>query len=78
MRLFGSVTVPPNKGGRPRKLTPLMIQVLCDHLLEKPQLYVDDMIVFLYDEFEELFTESSVLRSGGSRDSLASRSSPLR
>lgn len=39
-----------------------MVQVLCDHLLEKPQLYLDEMIIFLYDEFHELFTKSSIRR----------------
>lgn len=63
VRLFGSVTAPPNKGGRPRSITPLMIQVLCDHLLEKPQLYLNEMIVFLWDEFDILVSQSSIRRA---------------
>lgn len=61
IRMFGSVTAPSNKGGRPQSLTPLMIQVLCDHLLEKPQLYLDEMVVFLWDEFQVLVTFFSFL-----------------
>lgn len=57
--MFGSVTAPSNKGGRPRSLTPLMIQVLCDYLLEKPQLYLDEMVVFLWDESQVPVTKWS-------------------
>lgn len=63
VRSFGSVTAPPNKGGRPRSLTPLMVQVLCDHLVEKPHLYLDEMAVFLWDEFEVLVTTWSIRRA---------------
>jgi len=63
VRLFGSVTAPPNKGGRPRSLTPLMVQVLCDHLVEKPHLYLDEMAVFLWDEFGVLVTTWSIRRA---------------
>lgn len=52
VRLFGSVRAPPNKGGRPRSITPDMIKALCDYLLEKPHLYLDEMAVFLWDEFK--------------------------
>jgi hypothetical protein len=49
--MFGGVKAPPNKGGRLRSLTPVMIKALCDHLLEKPHLYQDEMAVFLWDGF---------------------------
>lgn len=60
VRSFGSVTAPPNKGGRPRSLTPLMVQVICDHLVEMPRLYLDGMAVFLWNEFEVLVTTWSI------------------
>lgn len=47
VRLFGSVTAPANKDGRPRSISPLMVLVLCDHLLEKAHMYLDEMAVFL-------------------------------
>ena len=47
LRLFGSVKAPPNKEKRLRSLTPIMIQVLLDHLLEKSYLYFDEMAIFL-------------------------------
>lgn len=40
-----------------------MIQTLCDHLLEKPGLYVDEMVLFLWDEFYVWVTCSSVKRA---------------
>ncbi|EED14549.1 conserved hypothetical protein [Talaromyces stipitatus ATCC 10500] len=52
MRQFGSVKAPPNRRGRPRTLAPFMIQALCDHLLEKPYLYLDEMALFIWDEFQ--------------------------
>ncbi|CDM32992.1 Probable transposable element [Penicillium roqueforti FM164] len=41
--MFGSVKAPLNKGGRQRSITPVMLEALCDHLLEKPTLYLDGM-----------------------------------
>ena len=62
MRLFGGVKVPPNKGGRPRSLTPVMVKALCDHLFEKPHLYLDEMAHFLWEEFETEITLCSISR----------------
>jgi hypothetical protein len=44
---YGTIKAPPNGGGRPRSITPLMLKALCDHLLEKPELYLEEMAVFL-------------------------------
>jgi transposase len=68
LRLFGSVRAPPNGVGRPRSITPPMLEALCDHLLEKPDLYLDEMVIFLWDEFRVLvstFTVGRALRSAG-------------
>lgn len=40
LRLFGSFHAPPNRIGRRRSITPPMLEALCDHLLEKPGLYL--------------------------------------
>jgi hypothetical protein len=40
-----------------------MIEALCDHLSEKPGLYLDEMAIFLWDEFHTLVTASSTGRS---------------
>lgn len=49
--LFGSVKAPHMRRGRPRRLTPEMIKALCDYLIEKPYSYLDESVIFLYDEF---------------------------
>ena len=36
---------------------------ICEHLLEKPNLYQDEMAVFLWDEFEVLITNFSIGRA---------------
>lgn len=63
IRMFGSVKAPPNKGGRPQSVTPIMLEALCDHLLEKPNLYLDEMAIFLWDEFAIQATKSSISRA---------------
>ncbi len=37
-----------------------MLDALCDHLFEKPGLYLDEMVIFLWDEFQMLATASSI------------------
>ena len=37
--------------GRPRTIISPMLEALCDGLLEKPGLYLDEMAIFLFDEF---------------------------
>ena len=63
LRLFGSVHAPPNWIGWRQSITPPMLEALCDHLLEKPRLYLDEMVVFLWDEFQMLTTTSSIRRA---------------
>jgi hypothetical protein len=40
-----------------------MLEALCEHLLEKPSLYQDEMAVFLWDEFRVLVTTCSISRA---------------
>jgi hypothetical protein len=40
-----------------------MLAALCEHLLEKPELYQDEMAVFLWDEFQVLVTAFSIGRA---------------
>lgn len=63
LRHFGSVRAPFTRVGRRRSITPLVLEVLCDHLLEKPGLYVEEMAVFLGDEFQVLVTNSCLKRA---------------
>lgn len=63
LRCFGSVRAPPNGIGRRRTITPPMLKALCEHLLEKPDLYQDEIVVFLWDEFRVLVTIYSIGRA---------------
>ncbi|KAJ6130060.1 hypothetical protein N7512_002840 [Penicillium capsulatum] len=40
-----------------------MIEALCGHLSEKPSLYLDEMAVFLWDEFQTIIPRTSALKS---------------
>jgi transposase len=63
LKLFGDTKAPPNGVGRPRSITPQMRGALREHLTEKPELYLDEMAVFLYDEFKVHVTTSSIRRA---------------
>ena len=63
LRWFGNVKAPQTRVGRRRTVTPSMLEALCDHLLEKPGLYVDEMAIFLWDEFCVQVTNSSLKRA---------------
>jgi transposase len=63
LRQFGNVRAPPTRVGRRPTVTPSMIEALCDRLLEKPGLYLDEMAIFLWDEFRVQVTNSSLKRA---------------
>jgi transposase len=63
LRSFGTVKAPWNGGGRPRYITPSMLDTLLQHLLEKPDRYIDEMILFLLDEFDVSVSASAVSRA---------------
>ena len=63
LRHFGSTKAPSNGVGRPRSITPPMLDALCKYLLEKPNLYRDEIVLFLLDEFNTRVTPSSVKRA---------------
>ena len=55
LKLFGCVRASPNGVGRRRSITPLMLEALYDHLLENPSLYLDETVVFLWEEFPQAY-----------------------
>lgn len=63
LQAFGTVRAPRNGVGRPRSITPTMLEALCDHLKAKPTLYQDEMAVFLWDEFGKRVTIQSISRA---------------
>jgi transposase len=67
LRCFGSTKAPSNGVGRPRSITPPMLDALCEYLLEKPSLFQSKMQLFLLDEFNADITTSSIGRALKSR-----------
>jgi transposase len=63
LRCFGTTKAPRNGGGRPRSITHPMLDALREHLLERPDRYLDEMAVFLWDEFEVLPALSTISRA---------------
>lgn len=63
LKTFGNVRAPRNGVGRPRSITPSMLEALCEHLMEKPTLYRDEMALFLWDEFGKHVTIQSISRA---------------
>ena len=51
LRDFGSTTRPGRRGGRPSSITPSMHDALLAHLDEHPELYLEEMVEWLWDEF---------------------------
>jgi hypothetical protein len=60
---ISSTKTPSNGVGRPRSITPLMLDALCEYLLQKPGLYRDEMALFVLDEFNTHVTASSIERA---------------
>jgi transposase len=63
LRHFGKTKAPSNGVGRRRRITPQMLDALREHLLEKPGLFQDEMVIFLYDEFSVLVTIPNISRA---------------
>lgn len=63
MRLFGSPNSPTIPPGPSPSITPVMLDALCDHLIKKPSLYIEEMARFLWDEFNILPSSSSIQRA---------------
>jgi transposase len=63
LRVFGSISGLPNQGDSNPKLTKSMIAALLRHLFEKPDLYLDEMAWFLWDEFQVSVSASTISRA---------------
>ena len=63
LRHFGTTRAPPNGTGPRRRITPLMINALREHLRVKPRLYLDEMSVFLYNKFGILYSTLGISRA---------------
>jgi transposase len=67
LRCFGFTKAPSNGVGRPRTITPPILDALCKHLLEKPWLYQDEMVDWVWDHFQVQVTIYSIKRALDSR-----------
>jgi transposase len=67
IRHFGSTKAPSNSIGRPRSITPPILDALCEYLLEKPDRYREEIVLFVLDEFNTHITPSSIGRALKSR-----------
>lgn len=63
MRCFGSTKAPFNGAGRPRRVTPTMLDALRERLLEKPGMYQSEMVEFLRNKFDVQVDVSAVSRA---------------
>ncbi|KAM0703884.1 hypothetical protein Q7P35_008890 [Cladosporium inversicolor] len=62
-RVFGSVTAPNNVRGRHSAIPPHVLAALLDHLLNKPDLYLDEMAEFVWEQYEVAASVASVQRA---------------
>lgn len=61
--MFGSPKAPLIPSGRPKSITPLMLEALCHHLSDNPGLYLDEMAIFLQEEFNANVANSTISRA---------------
>jgi transposase len=60
---FGNVRAPRNGVGRRRSITPVMLEAILERLKEKPTLYLDELVVIIYDDFGKHVTKQSLSRT---------------
>lgn len=51
LRHFGATKAPSNGVGRPRSITPPMLEALREYLLSKPDRFLDELAILLWDDF---------------------------
>jgi hypothetical protein len=57
------VSAPKNVRGRRSSIPSHVLTALLDHLLTKPDLYLDEMVDFVWDQYELVVSVASVRRS---------------
>ena len=63
LRVFGNISGLPNVGGRDPVLSKPIVAALIRHLFEKPDLYLDEMAWFIWDEFRMAVSRSTISRA---------------
>jgi transposase len=62
-RIFRNVSAPNNVRGRHSSIPSYVLTALLDHLLTKPDLYLDEIVDLLWDQYELVVSVASVRRS---------------
>ncbi len=62
VRIFGKPCAPRNIGGRRSCILPHILTALLNHLLMKPDLYLDEMVDYIWDEFALSVSVDSIRR----------------
>jgi transposase len=62
IRIFGQASAPANDPGSSATLTKEMVDLLC-HLYDKPELYLEEMAWFIWDEFKVVISTSTISRA---------------
>ena len=63
IRIFGEASAPANNPGRPATLRPEIVEALLCHLSEKPELCLEGMAWFIWDEFKVVISTSAISRA---------------
>jgi transposase len=58
IRKFGSIKATPNRVGRSRSIAPPMLDTICGHLLKEPGIYLEEMMLIIWDKFKVEVTTS--------------------
>jgi hypothetical protein len=63
LHYFGTTKAPLNGVGRPRYITPPILEALREYLLSKPDRYLDELAILLWDDFDVLVITMSISRA---------------
>jgi hypothetical protein len=63
IRMFSSIKALANKCGRLRSITPIILEALYNYLFEKPGLYLNEIAIFLWGDFNMYIIKSSISRA---------------
>lgn len=62
LEVFGNIRTPWNSIRCPRSIILIMLEAVLEGLKEKPTLYLDKLVVFIYDDFRKCITKQSLSR----------------
>jgi transposase len=63
IRVFGQASAPMNNSGRPATLRIEMVEALIGYLHDKPDLSLQEMVWFIWDQFQVDISKSTISRA---------------